>query len=105
MTDSTLVTVHGDWLVHADRASVYAIVSDFGRMPEHFPKIARSIRLLKRDGDVLTLEAKAGSLAAWLPSARIEVTVTLPKRKKPGIIGMCLADPFFDYCKYQNQAC
>ncbi|HUI92735.1 MAG TPA: SRPBCC family protein [Chitinivibrionales bacterium] len=77
MTDSNMVTVHGDWLVHADRASVYAIVSDFERMPEHFPKIARSIRLLKRDGDVLTLEAEAGSFAAWLPSAKIELTVML----------------------------
>jgi hypothetical protein len=77
MTNSNVVTVHGDWLVHTDRASVYAIVSDFERMPEHFPKIARSIRLLKRDGDILTLEAEAGSFASWLPSAKIELTVTL----------------------------
>lgn len=26
----------------ADRESVYAIVSDFERMPEHFPKVARA---------------------------------------------------------------
>jgi hypothetical protein len=77
MIDSNVVTVHGDWLVHADRTSVYAIVSDFERMPEHFPKIARSIRLLKRDGDVLILEAKAGSFAPWLPSAKIKLTVML----------------------------
>jgi hypothetical protein len=75
--DSDVVAVHGDWLVHADRASVYAIVSDFERMPERFPKIARSIRLVKREGDVLTLEAEAGSFASWLPSARIELTATL----------------------------
>ena len=76
MTDSNVVAVHGDWLVRADRASVYAIVSDFERMPEHFPKIARSIRLAKRDGDVLTLEAEAGSFASRLPSAKIELTAT-----------------------------
>jgi hypothetical protein len=77
MTDSNVVTVLGDWLVHADRASVYAIVSDFERMPEHFPKIARSIRLRERDGEMLILEAEAGSFASWLPSAKIELTVTL----------------------------
>ncbi len=42
MSESNVVAVHGDWLIHADRESVYAIVSDFERMPEHFPKIARN---------------------------------------------------------------
>jgi len=46
VTDPNVVAVHGDWLVRADRDSVYAIVSDFERMPEHFPAIARSIRLV-----------------------------------------------------------
>jgi hypothetical protein len=36
---SDVVAVHGDWLVRADRESVYAIVSDFERMPEHFRSI------------------------------------------------------------------
>lgn len=77
MTDSNVVAVHGDWLIRADRESVYAIVSDFERMPERFPKIARAIRLVKRDGDVLTLEAEAGSFGSLLPSAKIEMTATL----------------------------
>ena len=77
MSDADVVAVHGDWLVRADRGSVYAIVSDFERMPERFPEIARSIRLVYREGDVLTLEAEAGSFASWLPTARIELTVTL----------------------------
>lgn len=77
MSGSDVVTVRGDWLVRADRESVYAIVSDFERMPEHFPKLARSIKLVERDGDVLTLEAEAGSFASWLPSAKIELTATL----------------------------
>lgn len=77
MTESNVVAVRGDWLVRADRASVYAIVSDFERMPEHFPKIARAITLVRRDGNVLTLQAEAGSFASWLPTAKIELTATL----------------------------
>ena len=77
MTDSNVVAVHGDWPVHADRMALYAIVSDFERMPVHFPKIARSIRLVKREGDVLTLEAEAGSFGSLLPSVKIEITATL----------------------------
>jgi len=77
MTDSDIVAVHGDWLVRTDRASVYEIVSDFERMPEHFPKIARAMKLVKREGDVLTLEAESASFASFLPTARIEMTATL----------------------------
>lgn len=77
MTDSNVVTVHGDWLVRADRESLYAIVSDFERMPEHFPKIARAMNLVEHDGDVLTLEAESASFGSLFPSARIEMTVTL----------------------------
>lgn len=77
MSDPNVVAVRGDWLVRADRTSVYTIVSDFERMPEYFPKIARSIKLVRRDGDVLTLEAQAGSFASWLPSAKIDLTATL----------------------------
>ncbi|MBN2404577.1 MAG: SRPBCC family protein [Coriobacteriia bacterium] len=77
MTDSDVVAVHGDWLVRADRESVYAIVSDFERMPEHFPKIARAMRLIERDGDVLTLEAESASFGSLFPTAKIEMTATL----------------------------
>jgi hypothetical protein len=63
-TDSSVIAVRGDWLVHADRESVYAIVSDFERMPKHFPKIARAMNLVERAGDVLTLEAEAASFGS-----------------------------------------
>ena len=77
MGDSDVVAVHGDWLVRADRESIYAIVSDFERMPEHFPKIARAMQLVERDGDVLTLEAESASFGSLFPSAKIEMTATL----------------------------
>lgn len=77
MTDSNVVSVHADWLVRADRESVYAIISDFERMPEHFPKVARAIKLIERDGDVLRLEAESASFGSLFPSARIEMTATL----------------------------
>lgn len=77
MTDTDTVAVHGDWLVRADGGSVYAIVSDFEHMPEHFPKVARAMRLISRDGDVLTLEAESASFNSLFPSARIEMTATL----------------------------
>ena len=77
MADSNVVAVRGDWLVHADRESIYAIVSDFERMPERFPKVARSMRIVERSGDVLTLEAEAASFGSLFPTAKIEYVATL----------------------------
>jgi hypothetical protein len=76
-TDSGVVAVHGDWLVRADRESVYSIVSDFERMPEYFPKVARAMSLVARHGDVLTLEAEAASFGSLFPAVKIEMTATL----------------------------
>lgn len=77
VTDSNVVAVHGNWLVRADRESIYEIISDFEHMPEHFPKVARAMRLVKRDGDVLTLEAESASFGSLFPSVKIEMTATL----------------------------
>ena len=46
-------------------------------MPEHFPKVARSMRLVQRHGDVLTLEAEAASFGSLFPGVKIELTATL----------------------------
>jgi hypothetical protein len=77
VTDTDTIAVEGNWLIHSDRASVYAIVSDFEHMPEHFPKVARAMKLIRRDGDVLTLEAEAGSFGRLFPSAKILMTAEL----------------------------
>jgi carbon monoxide dehydrogenase subunit G len=47
------------WVIRAPREAVYAIVSDFENVPTYFPKVAQSLRILKKDGDTLTIEAKA----------------------------------------------
>ncbi len=71
VVNSDKIVVEGDWLVRADRDSVYAIVSDFARMPKHFPRVARAMRVLSREGDVLTIEAEAASFGRLFPSVRV----------------------------------
>lgn len=77
MVSSDKVAVVGDWLIRSDRDSVYAIVSDFEHMPEHFPKVARAIRILDRDGDVLTIEADAASFGRLFPPVKVSMTAEL----------------------------
>ena len=47
------------WIIKAPREEVYRIMSDFENMPKYFPKVAQSMRILKRDGNNLTIEVKA----------------------------------------------
>lgn len=71
------MVVTGTWLVPADREKIYAIVSDFERMPEYFPQIAHAMHLLKREGNCLTLEAESASFGRFFPKARIAMTAEL----------------------------
>lgn len=47
------------WIINAPREEVYKIMSDFENMPKYFPKVAESLQILQRDGNNLTIEAKA----------------------------------------------
>jgi len=47
------------WVIKASREEVYKIMSDFENMPKYFPAVAQSLRILKREGNNLTIEAKA----------------------------------------------
>lgn len=77
MPDGDAVVVRGSWVIRAPRERVYAIVSDFERMPEHFPKVARSITVTEREGDRLAIEATAASFGRFFPEAKTEMTVEL----------------------------
>jgi len=53
------IYLKGSWIIKAPREEVYKIMSDFENMPKYFPAVAESLRIIKRDGNNLTIEAKA----------------------------------------------
>ena len=53
------ILLQKSWVINAPREEVYKIMSDFENMPKYFPKVAESLHILKRDGNNLTIEAKA----------------------------------------------
>lgn len=69
-------TIHlkGSWYINASRAEVYDIVSDFERMPERFPKVAHSMKIVKRNGDRLEIDAVAKSFGKQIP---VKINATL----------------------------
>ena len=53
------IYLKGSWVINASREEVYRIMSDFENMPKYFPAVAQSIHILRREGNKLTMEAKA----------------------------------------------
>lgn len=71
------VSVIGNWLVHAKREDVYRIVSDWEHMPNNFPRVAKSVTILERNGMRLKVQSVAGSFASFLPGANVTIDVEL----------------------------
>ena len=55
------ITLHKQWVVKASVEDVARIMTDFEKLPEHFPKVAESVQINKRDGNNLEMEATVKS--------------------------------------------
>lgn len=51
------ITLHKQWIVKAPLDDVFRIATDFEKFPENFPRVAESIRINKREGNYLEMEA------------------------------------------------
>jgi hypothetical protein len=71
------IRIHSLWFVPASRGSVYAVISDFERLPQHFPRIARSAKVISRDGNRLVIDVEAASFGRFFPVVRIAINAEL----------------------------
>lgn len=55
------IALRGAWLIKASLAKVFDIMTDFEKLPEYFPKVAEAVRVNKRDGNTLEMEATVKS--------------------------------------------
>jgi len=55
------ITLHRQWVVKAPVNEVFGIMTDFEKFPENFPKVAEAIRIDKREGNCLEMEATVRS--------------------------------------------
>jgi hypothetical protein len=55
------ITLHKQWVVKAPIDDVFKIMTDFEKFPEHFPKVAEAIKINKREGNYLEIEATVRS--------------------------------------------
>lgn len=55
------ITLHDQWLIKAPLIEVFNVMTNFEKWPEYFPKVAGSIKVIKREGNDVELSATVKS--------------------------------------------
>jgi len=50
--------LEGSWIVRVPRRGVYDIITDFEKLPVYFPAVAKSAKIVSRDGNRFVVEAE-----------------------------------------------
>ena len=61
------ITLYDQWLVKAPVEEVFRMITDFEKFPEHFPKVAESIDVKKREENYLEMDATVKSFGKKFP--------------------------------------
>lgn len=61
------INLNAKWVIKAPLTEVFNIMTDFEKWPEYFPKVAESIRVVKREGNNLEMEATVKSFGRKFP--------------------------------------
>lgn len=61
------ITLHAKWIIKAPLTEVFNIMTDFEKFPEYFPKVAKSIQVVKREGNYLEMDATVKSFGQKFP--------------------------------------
>ncbi|MFA6269940.1 MAG: SRPBCC family protein [Candidatus Paceibacterota bacterium] len=61
------ITLRAKWLIKAPLTEVFDMMTDFEKFPEYFPKVAASIKVVKREGNNLEMDAVAKSFGQNFP--------------------------------------
>lgn len=77
LNDQGALHVTAEWIIAAPREAVYAVISDFASMPQNFPKVAREVRIINRDGPRLQIEIIAASFGRFFPEVKIAMRAEL----------------------------
>jgi len=75
------IQLRGTYTIKAPREKVYGVITDFENAPRYFPSVAKSARVVKRDGNDLRVEVET---KAFLGSRTFKVHMEATLRPNEG---------------------
>ena len=75
------IHLEGAYIIKAPRERVYEVITDFENAPKYFPAVAKSARVVKREGDGLVVEVET---KAFLGSRTFKVHMETRLRPNEG---------------------
>jgi carbon monoxide dehydrogenase subunit G len=82
------------YIIRAPRRAVYKLITDFESAPKHFPSVAKAVRILKRDGDHLEVEAET---KAFLGSKTFKVHMDAQLHPEDGFTSTNTSSPCVEH--------
>ena len=61
------IHLEDSWIINAPIEEVFNIITDFENMPKNFPKVAESVIITKREGNILEIDAQVKSFGTTFP--------------------------------------
>ena len=61
------ISLQAKWIIKAPLAEVFNVITDFEKYPEYFPKVAKSIQVIRHEGDNLEMDATVKSFGQKFP--------------------------------------
>ena len=61
------IILNGKWLIKAPLVKVFDVMTNFEKWPDYFPKVAESIKVVRREGNSLEMEAIVKSFGQKFP--------------------------------------
>jgi hypothetical protein len=61
------IILHKQWVIKASVNDVFNLITDFEKFPQNFPKVAETIKVVKREGNDLEMDATVRSFGFSFP--------------------------------------
>lgn len=61
------ITLRAKWVIKAPKEDVFNMITDFEKWPLYFPKVAKSIKIVSQNGNLLEMKATVKSFGRNFP--------------------------------------
>ena len=88
------IRLEKSWVIRAPREAIYEVMTDFESAPKHFPSVAKSARIVSREGNHLVVEVET---KAFLGSRTFKVHMETDLCPPEGFVSVNTSAPCVEH--------